>query len=857
MSSFTTITNDPQNRTQRRLLFEGFNITDSVNSSNRPQSAIMYTSTPDHKLHENENENLDLIPSNESQSSDPCLLQLQNARQLLHSMSRKQVPPTNEQLSTDDPQPRTELFNEANPELVYYKSSLESERSRRKQLETLVDVQQQRLTEAESELIQLRANDHKKTLCMKQLEQMIPNVVDEWKQKETEYKTKLNSLTQQLKQLEQTNREKISNEKQQFDIELNEKTLLIERLTRDNENKKEDYENLQSKIKQNEQRIQQLTKDAEQAKQRWSTLESDLRNEIKNGEARFNDIQSELDKKQEQIEQMLRDQHKLNSDHQLKIRQLENDLDEQRRENNVLKMELELREAKYRAQTESLKIQLMRDAETKLTQRLEEQNAKHIQIEQELNELHRRKLVDSEEKHEQIVAHERYEHENRVQVLINKLDQMKHEMEHIQSTTNAERQDLAKKLQDVFETTLFKGSTKANFQQNEILNPLSSSSSTKLNQMKLQISDSQVKAKPTEFLPALPLTNNDHPTNMSTIRSLSSRIESLVDQTNRVANGYEFNSQPPSSMQQENASQKFENNQNHLLSSQPHSNLHSPFYRSTPIDSLQEWYPQTISQPSFHSSSNQLTNRSQSADPITNSGLFSIYPSHNSDQQQQQQQHSSSNSFSFDSNLNINHIYQPAISSYRSTSSMPSKLTDHQQEVQITISRDSIENHQTDQTSSTNESLARYVKMLLERSPTQDNTTSNKHPLSKTNRSLHDIQLSIDQLNFTERDPKVIVDDLVLHNESHSSHIITPRQRKSSSSATTTTTTAHGGGGARKKLDYEMHNTKQSNSNDLFDRLSQPKTRVKKDKPKHQQPQQQQQQQQQSLSTAGGHSVWK
>jgi hypothetical protein len=29
-------------------------------------------------------------------------------------------------------------------------------------------------------------------------------------------------------------------------------------------------------------------------------------------------------------------------------------------------MELELREAKYRAQTESLKIQLMRDAETKV-----------------------------------------------------------------------------------------------------------------------------------------------------------------------------------------------------------------------------------------------------------------------------------------------------------------------------------------------------------------------------------------------------------------------------------------------------------------------------------------------------------
>jgi chromosome segregation ATPase len=241
-----------------------------------------------------------------------------------------------------------ELFSETNPELAYYKSSLESERNRRKQLETLIDVQQQRLTEAESELIQLRANDHKKTLCMKQLEQMIPNVVDEWKQKETDYKTKLNHFTQQIKQIEQINRDKIFSDKQQFDEQLNEKNLIIDRLTRDNERIKQDYESVQSKTKQSEQRIQQLTKDSEQVrvlviqyrifflfiktKQRWSTLESDLRNEIKTSESRLNDLQSELDKKQQEIEQMLRDQHKLNNDHQIKIRQLENELDEQRRE---------------------------------------------------------------------------------------------------------------------------------------------------------------------------------------------------------------------------------------------------------------------------------------------------------------------------------------------------------------------------------------------------------------------------------------------------------------------------------------------------------------------------------------------
>jgi hypothetical protein len=228
-------------------------------------------------------------------------------------------------------------------------------------------------------------------------------------------------------------------------------------------------------------------------------------------------------------------------------------------------MELELREAKYRAQTESLKIQLMRDAETKvkinfhlsslsfffqLTQLLEEQHTKHIHIEEELNELHRRKLSDLEEKHQQILVNERHEHENRVEILLNKLDQMKNEIEQIQTTTIAERQDLAKKLQDVFETALFKGSTtKTNFSQNEIINS-PRPSALQINQIKSQLTDTQIKG-----------INNEYPTNMSTIRSLSSRIDSLVDQTNRVANGFEVIPRLPISSQQENPSEWIDNNQ--------------------------------------------------------------------------------------------------------------------------------------------------------------------------------------------------------------------------------------------------------------------------------------------------------
>ncbi|CAF0861264.1 unnamed protein product [Adineta ricciae] len=840
MSSFTTSSNDLQARTQRRLLFEGFNVHEPINSSRRHQSSsTMLTSTPDHRLYEKENhEHLDFIQSNDSQPAEPCLLQLQNARQLLHSMSRTNTLLNNDQPTSDDQQPRTELVNEVNPELAYYKSSLESERNRRKQLETLIDVQQKRLTEAESELIQLRANDHKKTLCMKQLEQMIPNVVDEWKQKEDDYKSKLSNVTQQLKQIEQTNREKMSEEKKLFDEQINEKNSTIERLTKDNERKKQDYDNLQTQVKQYEQRVQQVTKDAEQAKQQWSTIESDLRNELKNGETRLDILRSESDEKQQEIEQMLRDQQKTNSDHQMKVRQLENELDEQRRENNVLKMELELREAKYRAQTESLKMQLIRDAESKLNQRLEEQHTKHLQIEEELNELHRRKLADSEAKYEQNLANAREEHEHRVQTLLAKLDQTKNEVERIQSTTLAERQDLAKKLQDVFETALHPASTKRTATMNEKpMSPPPSSRQISAHSSQTLI-DTQIKSKTNEYLHSLPLVNNDHPTNISAIRSLSSRIDSLVDHTNRIANGFELNSRLPLAIQQENTSEWTETNPNRLLSSRPPSALQSPFYRSTPIDSQQDWYPQSSHSSNNNNHPHSLTQRSQSADP-TNSGFFSVYPSQQYSSSSHQQPTHSSNSYSLDSNLNTSHYQQPAMPSYRSTSSMTSNLMENQQEIQGTLSKDSIDRQQHDQTSSTNESLAKYVKMLLERSPTHDQKASQKHPLARTNQSLHDVQHSIEQLNLAERDSHVIVDDLALNNQSP-----TPRQRKSSLTARSSTTTTING--VKKRLDYDIHNNKQSNASELFERLSQPKTRAKKDKSKPQQ-------QQPSTSTG----VWK
>ena len=186
-----------------------------------------------------------------------------------------------------------------------------------------------------------------------------------------------------------------------------------------------------------------------------------------------------------------------------------------------------------------------------LIQRLEEQQSKHLQIEEELNELHRRKFVDLEAKYEQILSHEQQDHQNRVQILLSKLDQMKEEIERIQSTTIAERQDLAKKLQDVFETALFKGTTKLNLPLSDLPN---SSNNTPREPVppppviKPQLTDTQIR------------TTTEYPNNISTIRSLSSRIDSLVDQTNRVANGFEFSSRLPVPIQTENPSEWIDHN---------------------------------------------------------------------------------------------------------------------------------------------------------------------------------------------------------------------------------------------------------------------------------------------------------
>lgn len=131
---------------------------------------------------------------------------------------------------------------------------------------------------------------------------------------------------------------------------------------------------------------------------------------------------------------------------------------------------------------------------------------------------------------------------------------MKDEIERIQSTTIAERQDLAKKLQDVFETALFKNSNKINL-------PLADLPTSNHNTPRESVPPPPpVVVKPQLVETQVRTTTVEYPNNISTIRSLSSRIDSLVDQTNRVANGFELSSRLPEPIPRENPTEWIDHN---------------------------------------------------------------------------------------------------------------------------------------------------------------------------------------------------------------------------------------------------------------------------------------------------------
>ncbi|CAF1452497.1 unnamed protein product, partial [Didymodactylos carnosus] len=435
-----------------------------------------------------------------------------------------------------------------NPELSYYKSALESERARRSHSEKLIESQRLKLLEYEEHLLQIKSSDMKKTLCMQQLEQMIPNIVDEWKQKELEYQKQLQQQDQRLKKVEHEKDQQFQ-ECQLLHTKLKDKSEQTQQMIKDREKwksegeqKQKDLIHIQQKLQEQETTNQQLKFEYEQNQLRSSKLEDELKCDISKLEHTVEEKEQELEEKRVEFQNIQKESDRVIMEHQTKIKQIELELDEQQRDNNVMKMELELRDAKYRTQTESLKIQLTRDYEVKLKTKLDEVTMKHSRLEDEFSELNRRKLLDQQDKHTQEVFQLKASYEVKIEDLLKKIEQLQIELEQMHTSTVSERQELAKKLQDVFETTLLKG-TATNLISETLSNmsertmPIDSQHRNRLIQMESDQSTHRADSDNYSLHTQTVMTQQQQNSNLSTIRSLSNRIDSLADQTNKVYTG--------------------------------------------------------------------------------------------------------------------------------------------------------------------------------------------------------------------------------------------------------------------------------------------------------------------------------
>ncbi|CAF1154430.1 unnamed protein product [Didymodactylos carnosus] len=380
-----------QNRAQRRLLFDGFNFqatNGGVNDAstrhqlNNPRHSPdlitdkMYTSPPEEKLQiNNAEQDLSRFAISENSNSFPqsqqsCIIQLQNAKNLLHSMSRTNTGLYQQQQQStvaniDNNNAENQLRNNEdlsvtqrngqilmidNPELSYYKSALESERARRSHSEKLIESQRLKLLEYEENLLQIKSSDMKKTLCMQQLEQMIPNIVDEWKQKELEYQKQLQQRDQRFTKVKHEKDQQFQ-ENQLLHTQLKDKSEQIQQMIKDRERwkseadqKQKDLSHIQQKLHQQETTNQQLKFEYEQVYlsiylsiYAWllffCQMDDELKREISKLQRTIEHNEQDLEEKRVKLENVQKESTRVLTEHQTKIKQIELELDEQRRDN--------------------------------------------------------------------------------------------------------------------------------------------------------------------------------------------------------------------------------------------------------------------------------------------------------------------------------------------------------------------------------------------------------------------------------------------------------------------------------------------------------------------------------------------
>lgn len=308
------------------------------------------------------------------------------------------------------------------------RDQVEKERFRRKHCEQQIQELHGKLLEVQQQLAFAVSAERKKDAMIEQLDKTLAKVVDGWKKHESEKVSIINQLKIERETAEQ------SQERQQEMLLQFEKELAqaVEALTKEQEKAAQAESEKQLQLKQQKEERQKLLECLSNEKETVSRMEQEkiqlrrekedteekyvqtdealkehirileeLQSKVSSLEAEHNDsMAKEKEKLQKEI-QNTKDNQAVLSSVQIEVQRLEMELDTSKREKESLKMELRLMEAKHEANRTKEETERQADLEREMTQRLEEIHEQMSKTESELRESHRKQLLEMSKKHKE------------------------------------------------------------------------------------------------------------------------------------------------------------------------------------------------------------------------------------------------------------------------------------------------------------------------------------------------------------------------------------------------------------------------------------------------------------------------
>ncbi|XP_078379444.1 uncharacterized protein LOC144662506 isoform X2 [Oculina patagonica] len=308
------------------------------------------------------------------------------------------------------------------------RDQVEKERFRRKHCEQQIQELHGKLLETQQQLAVAVSAERKKDAMIEQLDKTLAKVVDGWKKHENEKVAIINQLKVERETAEQ------SQQRQQEMLLQFEKELAqaVEALTKEQEKAAQAEREKQTQLKQQkeersklleclskeketvsqmEQEKIQVMKEKEEEEQKYLQADQALNEQMRISEELQSKISSleaehkgtlarEKEKLQKEI-QTSKDGQAVLASVQKEVQRLEMELDTRNREKESLKMELRLMEAKHEANRTKEETERQAELEREMTERLEEIHEQMSKTETEIRESHRKQLLEMNKKHKE------------------------------------------------------------------------------------------------------------------------------------------------------------------------------------------------------------------------------------------------------------------------------------------------------------------------------------------------------------------------------------------------------------------------------------------------------------------------